>query len=129
MKRFVIAMLVTTLALFCATDQTDAQAQTPGNILKLCNRTAGSVSASYTLRDVAGSKPAEIFLAAGGCQSVSLSGYIGKITLGGRELTGSDRSFSVGDVTPSPTGVVLVTFSSQCASPIIAGSGYCLHPQ
>jgi hypothetical protein len=129
MKRFALAMVLIALAPLCATGKVDAQAQTPGNPLKLCNRTAGSVSATYTLRDLAGSKPAELFIAPGACQSISLSGYIGKITLGGKELTGSDRSFSSVELTPSITSVVVVTFSSQCASLIVAGSGYCLYPQ
>jgi len=129
MKQLMIALLFVGCAPFYATTRVCAQAQTPENLLKLCNRTAGPVSATYTLRDLSGSKPAEIFLAAGACQYVSLSGYIGKVTLGGKELSGSGKSFTSVDITPTPTGVVVTTFSSQCAVPLVKGAGYCLQPQ
>lgn len=127
MRNLLVAVLFATVSSVCSTEAR-AQAQTADSYVKLCNRTTGPVSAVYTLDDLKGSKPAEIFLAAGGCQYVSLSGYIGKVTVSGKQLNGSSKYFTSVDLSPATSAVVVVTFSTQCAAPMVQGSGYCLQP-
>lgn len=127
MRNVLVAVLIASCSLLCPTEAR-AQGQTADSYVKLCNRTAGPVSAVYTLDDLKGSTPVEIFLAAGGCQNVSLSGYIGKVTIGGKQLNGAGKNFTSVDISPATSALVVATFSAQCAAPMVQGSGYCLQP-
>lgn len=122
-----MAVLFASCTLVCKTEAR-AQSQTADSYVKLCNRTNGPVSAIYSLDALKGSKPVQIFLAAGGCQNVSLSGYIGKVTISGKQLNGPGKDFTSVDISPATSALVVATFSAQCAASKVQGSGYCLQP-
>jgi hypothetical protein len=126
------ALLMVITCAACVTvwvPKANAQSQTYGSYLKLCNRTPGPISGSYTLRDLPQSKAISVFLAPGACDTVSLSGYTGRVTITGEEVGQSEVSFSSVDATPAAGGMLLATFSPTCPAATGQSASVCLQPQ
>lgn len=127
-KLAAIAGVTSLLFALTSTPGAFAQSQTYDSDLKLCNRTSGPLSASYILPDTEQAKPAQIFLASGACQTVSLSGYTGKVGISGQSLGQPAVSFGTANTTAAGGGLILAVFSSSCSATNTQKS-LCLQPQ